>query len=118
LSSCDVPRSTNTMSPFVCLGELGKLVMVYIVFHLMRVNEKISIESDSIDFSIGFFDILTFMNDRVGVSGAILSPRPGPDYLPARFEKSSSEIHALGYSFFAAATASSYCCFMFLGICP
>jgi hypothetical protein len=99
------------MSPFVCLGELGKLVMVYIVFRLMRVNEKISIESDSIDY-------LTFVNDRVGVTGLRPTPRPGPSYLPARFEKSSSEIHALGYSFLAAATASSYCCFMVLGISP
>lgn len=39
------------------------------------------------------------------------------DYLPARFEKSSSEIHALGYSLIAAATAASYCCFLFSSIC-
>jgi hypothetical protein len=30
------------------------------------------------------------------------------DYLPAGFANSSSEIHARGYSFFAAATTASY----------
>ena len=39
------------------------------------------------------------------------------DYLPAGFEKSSSEIQALGFAFFAAVTAASYCRCISLGIC-